>query len=437
VDDQGGRTPGIEGRRRPAVSWLAGTLIVGLLAGAALAGWIRAPAAGEHAVEPEESESDLPAGVVELSLEAQQSAGVEVVRAASAPLPTTLQVTGAVAPVESRVAHVRPLARGIVERVSVTRGQRVLRNEPLVTLDTIELGERVGEFLSEAAALRQAEAELEVRRRAVERAEALLAIEGIALQELDLRRAELQHAQAAVASRRARLARVEEQLHRFGLTDADIVALRPTGEADGTAGESWHRVASYNVLRAPFSGVITHAEVAPGELVGPEDELFTIADLSDVWVLADVYEKDIATLRTGREVTILVGAYPDRVFTGRLTHVSDLIDPQTRTVKVRCVVANTDGALKIDMFARIAIPTGDARDVLVVPGDAVQRIDGEPVVFVRQSPTRFERRAVRTGEAAGLLVEIVAGLEPGAAVVSTGSFYLKTALLQERIGHSH
>jgi cobalt-zinc-cadmium efflux system membrane fusion protein len=101
------------------------------------------------------------------------------------------------------------------------------------------------------------------------------------------------------------------------------------------------------------------------------------------------------------------------------------------------VVDNTDGALKLNMFARVTIPTSGERETLVVPVDAVQQIDGQSVVFVRQSPTRFARRDIQTGETAGQLVEVVSGLESGVEIVSAGSFHLKTALLQERIGDEH
>jgi cobalt-zinc-cadmium efflux system membrane fusion protein len=414
-------------------------LVVGIAAGIIVARVLDGPrSTGRDAAGKVENAIELPAGVVEISVEAQQNGGIQVTRAGRRSLPAAIQVTGVVTPVESRVAHVRPLSRGVVARVSVTLGQRVRLDEPLVTIDTIELGERVGEFLTEAAALRQTDTDLNVRRRALERAEALIAIEGISRQELDLRRAEFQNAEAAVASQRARLARVEEQLHRFGLSDADIAALDPSRQGGAAADASGgHRVASHNVIRAPLAGVITRYDVAPGELVHPEEELFTVTNLSEVWVLADVYEKDIARLRTNREVVISVDAYPGRVFTGRLTYVSDQIDPRTRTASVRCVVDNADGALKLDMFARVTIPVGDVREALAVPMDAVQQIDGQTVVFERQSDTRFVRRNVQTGIAAGADVEIVSGVEPGVEVVSSGSFYLKTALLRERIGDEH
>ena len=231
-----------------------------------------------------------------------------------------------------------------------------------------------------------------------------------------------------MASQRARVSKVEEQIHRFGLSDPDLATLTPE------EGQSGHRVASHNVLRAPISGVITKYDVAKGEVVQPDQELFTIANLSSVWVLADVYERDLDKVQPGTDVNVRVDTYPDRIFRGKLTYISDLIDPKTRTAKVRCVVANPDSALKLDMFARISIPTSDRRSAIIVPAAAVQQVAGQSVVFVRQSPTQFVRRDVRVGGSAGDRIEILSGLRAGEPIVGAGSFYLKTALLRGQIG---
>ena len=404
----------------------------GVLLGAALV-WLfavrgRAPAPGEPAKTETAKKAELPPGVVEVNPAAQRNAGVVIVRAETRTLPATLSVTGTVTPVESKVAHIRPLARGVIEQVSVSLGARVARGQPLATYDNIELGERTGEFLSERASLRQAESDLDVRKKALDRAEALIKIEGISQQELELRRSEVRNAEAAIASARARVSRIEEQLHRFGLSDADLTRLTPENS------ESGHRTASHTTLRAPVDGVVTKFDVAAGEVVEPDRELFTIADLSTVWVLADVYEKDLARLPRSGDVDIRVDAYPDRVFRGALTYVSDVIDPKTRTAKVRCVVANPDGLLKLDLFATVIIPTNQRRQSVVVPVPAVQQVDNQPVVFVRKTESQFERRKVTVGQTAGGVIEILDGLRNGEEVVADGSFYMKTALLRERIG---
>lgn len=371
---------------------------------------------------------DLPQGVVEISEAAQKNSSLQIVAVETQVLPAVIDVTGVVAPVESRVAHIRPLARGLIERVSVSLGARVQPGQPLVVYDNIALGELIGEYLSEVAALRQAETDRDVKQRVLERSEELIKLEAIAQQQLEQRRAEFRNAEAAIASQRARVSKVEEQIHRFGLSETELAELSPEEGGDG------HRTASHNVLRAPFAGVITKYDVAAGEVVEPERELFTITDLSTVWIQADVYEKDLGKVRAGVNATIRADAYPDRIFTGRLTYVSDVIDPTTRTAKVRCVVPNSDDALKLDMFVKVAIPTNDRRAAIVVPVSALQTVDERRVVFVKQSTTRFERRIVQTGMTAGDLVELTSGVKPGEMIVGAGSFYLKTALLRERIG---
>ncbi|HMS71637.1 MAG TPA: efflux RND transporter periplasmic adaptor subunit [Baekduia sp.] len=385
-------------------------------------------------VEPnvaDEHANELPAGVVELTPDAQKNAALGLSAVEVRSLPTTIDVTGSVAAEDTRVAHIRPLARGLIERVWVSLGQRVTKGQPLATYDNIQLGELVGEYLGARAVLRQAEADLDVKRRVVARGRELIKLEAIAQQTLDLREAELKTSEAGVARDQAGVSRIEEQLHRFGLSDADLTQLSPT------EGTSPHRDASHAVLRAPFDGVVTKYDVALGEVAEPERELFTVTDLSSVWVLADVYEKDITKVRSGTDAVVRVDTYPDRTFAGRVTYVADLIDPQTRSAKARVVVANPGTALKLDMFARVSIPTAEQRQGLLVPVAAVQTIDNQPVVFVQQSANRFERRNVELGMTAGDLVEIRSGVQAGDTVVGAGSFYLKTALLRERIGDEH
>lgn len=410
------------------------TLVLAMAVTAVLTGagaWLWLRPASDASAPAEEHADDLPAGVVELPADAMKNAQLVIVEVASRHLPTTIDVTGSVTAEDSRVAHIRPLARGLVERVWVSLGERVSRGQPLATYDNIQLGELVGEYLGAKAVLQQAEADLEVKRRVVARGRELIKLEAIARQELDVREAELKTAEASVARDQATVSRVEEQLHRFGLSDADLTKLSPT------SGESPHREASHAMLRAPFDGVITKYDVAQGEVVEPEQELFTVTDLSQVWVLADIYEKDITKVRAGTDAVVRVDAYPDRAFSGRLTYLADIIDPQTRSAKARVVVANPGAALKLDMFARVSVPTADNREALLVPVAAVQTIDNQSVVFVKTGETRFERRTVELGATAGNLVEIRSGLGRGDAVVGDGSFHLKTALLRERIGDEH
>ena len=392
----------------------------------------------EHAGEADHVDEE-DHGQLEIPVEAQRNAGMRIIAAEHRELPVPLEVTGVVTPDTSRVVHLRPRAEGVIERVDVRLGDRVRAGQPLVQYDNVALGDHIGEYRSAVAARRQAEADLDVRRSSFERAEQLIGIEAIAQQTLELRRSEFEQARARVVSAQAEVTRIEERIHRFGLTDDDLSEVAPP---DSNADEflqavELHREASLNILRAPFDGVVTDYSVAVGDLAEPDRELLTITDISTVWVLADVYEPDLGRLRTDADVAIRTAAHPDRVFTGQITYVSDTIEASTRAAHVRCVVDNPDDTLKIGMFARVTVPTNEMIDSLAVPVDAVQQVDGQSVVFEMTGPTTFERHDVSLGATTDGYVAVLDGLAAGDRVVAEGSFYLKTALLHERIGHSH
>jgi cobalt-zinc-cadmium efflux system membrane fusion protein len=146
-----------------------------------------------------------------------------------------------------------------------------------------------------------------------------------------------------------------------------------------------------------------------------------------------VFEKDLSHIQTGKVVQVRVASYPGRVFQGRITYVADIIEPKTRTAKVRCVVENKAGMLKLEMFATIEIPVDRASSVLAVPDSSIQQIVGKPVVFVRKSAKEFEKRDVQTGIASGGYTEIRSGLKEGELVASRGSFVVKTVFLRNLI----
>lgn len=365
--------------------------------------------------------------VAEVSVEAQRNAGFEIASVEERPLRRVVRATGIVAPDQVRVGHVFPLARGIVEKVYVRLGDKVRQGQPMVTYDNIELGQMIGEYLRARGELERLQAQEQVASKNLNRARALIEVQAIAQQEFDLRQAEQLQAAAAVESQRAEIARIEEQIHRFGLTDADLAAIDP-------AKHKTHRTASSNVLVAPISGVITKFDVSSGEVVDPGKELFTVADTSIVWVLADLYEKDLGQVRSGGTAQITVPSYPGAVFSGRIDYVSDFLDPASRTAKVRCVVQNRDSRLKLDMFATVEIPIAEASTALGLPSEALQQIAMDTVVFVPRDATHFEKRVVQVGQRGQAWVEVLAGVGKGEQVVSKGSFYLKSALLREQIG---
>ncbi|HSR50854.1 MAG TPA: efflux RND transporter periplasmic adaptor subunit [Acidobacteriota bacterium] len=341
-----------------------------------------------------------------------------------------LETTGSVEPDESRLAHIRPLSRGIIEKVFVRRGDRVAAGAPLISYDSIEMGEVAGEFLARKAALEEAESQREVTGKLLERGRELLKVEAIAAKDVEIRQAEFEQAVKTVARVQAELARAEEKLHRFGLNDEEIARL-----ASSPGGP--HRTASHKLLRAPFPGIIVDYEVAEGEVVDNDRELLTLVDTSRVWVLADVYEKDLGRLAGRGQVEVLTPAYPDQVFQGRLTYISDMLEPRTRTARVRCVVPNLDSRLKLGMFVTVRLPSNQHHQGLAVPRAAVQNVAGQDVVFeVSQDRLSFYPRPVRLGlESQGWVG--VEGIAEGMEIVTQGSFYLKSQMQRDQLGGGH
>jgi cobalt-zinc-cadmium efflux system membrane fusion protein len=363
--------------------------------------------------------------LVEISPESQKEVGIASESAAFRDLRDTLSATGTVSEDPGQIAHIRPLARGLIEKSYVRLGDRVSAGDPLVEYDNIELGLAIGEYLSAQAELQRCLTDLEVKKTILERGKEMLNVGAIARTAFDLREAEYRDAEARTAGARATVTKIEEQIYRFGWTDQDLKSLPAKHGSD-------HSI-SHSVLKAPFSGIITYYHASIGEVVEPSTELLAITDMSSLWVLADVFEKDLSHIQTGKVVQVRVASYPGRVFQGRITYVADIIEPKTRTAKVRCVVENKAGMLKLEMFATIEIPVDRASSVLAVPDSSIQQIVGKPVVFVRKSAKEFEKRDVQTGIASGGYTEIRSGLKEGELVASRGSFVVKTVFLRNLI----
>lgn len=409
-----------------------------VLAFLALALWMRKSSDGEAAT-PNKADTSAKAGaaqeegekadpnVVVMAPEAQKNVGLTVSAAETRMVVQNIQTTGSVGANETRVGHVRAIASGRIEKVNVRLGDRVRAGQPLATYDNVELGEQIGQYGVARAALHRAEAEAEVTKRAVERATNLVNLGAIAKAELERRSGEYASAVSAIETQRAEMSRIEEKLHRFGMSDPEIRELDKSGREG-------HREASQSTLRSPFSGVVTAYDISEGETVTPDRELFTVSDLSIVWVLADLYEKDLGAVRRGVTAKVSVDAYPGQTFAGRVTYVGDVLDPKTRTAKVRVEVPNPDGELKLDMFATIELPSPKNREAVMIPAAAIQQVNDKPIAFVRTSDREFQRRELTIGPRQGDWVEVLSGIRTGESVVTNGSFRLKSLLLREEIG---
>jgi RND family efflux transporter MFP subunit len=182
-------------------------------------------------------------------------------------------------------------------------------------------------------------------------------------------------------------------------------------------------------VAAPRAGVIVERNVAPGQVVayGQSDtplNLFVIADLSTMWVLADVYEPDVPRVHLGQRVSVTLTCCPDERYEGTVANIADSIDKDSRTLKVRAVVPNRGRALKAEMFVRVAIESGSTR-VLTLPQTAVQRRDGTVFVLVETGPGQYQSRPIKPGAEFDGVVEVQEGVTPADRVVATGGILLK------------
>jgi cobalt-zinc-cadmium efflux system membrane fusion protein len=404
------------GRRR---LWLFGSIafVIVLL----LVWWNRRgdeeAAAGTESTEAAETETAEAEAAAAFTLEeeTQERIGLETVEVQLRPIGAQVRTTAIIGPNETRVAHLRALSTGVITGVMVRRGDRVTAGQALLTYDNVELGGAVAGYRSALATLETAQGEAEADRLALERADRLVEIGGIAQAEQQRRKAEYAAALAGVRSSQAQVANLRQTLARFGVSEREL----KDGDAD---------LGTRSTLRAPFSGTVLEVQAVGGETVSPERELVTVADLTTVWILGDVYERDLAAIAEGSEARVATDAYPDEPFSCRVTDIAAVLDPQTRTAKVRCEAKNPNGRLRLQIFARMEILAGAPRQVLTVPSRAIQQIDGEPTLFVRTGDESFERRAVRLGAATEEWTEVTSGVESGDRVVTTGAVMLKSRL---------
>ena len=372
---------------------------------------------GEEAEQSEEGGHDGDSILV-LTPEAEAAAALRLAPAESRRIGRQIETTGEVGFDEDRLAHVGPRIPGRVESVLASLGDSVEVHQVLATVDSIELGRSKAEYLQDRARHQLAVDNLE-------REETLFADRISSEQEFLVAQASLREAEAALAT-------AEETLHLYGLSQSEV---------DGLAYDD--PKASFFSLRAPFSGKIVERHATRGELVEPGTNLFTIADLSRVWVWIDVYEKDLAGVHLGDGVDVLVDTYPGEVFVGKVSYIADQVQVATRSIRARLDVPNPDGRLRAGMFARILITDphtqeGESMEPrTVVPAGAVQRDGEEQIVFVAMGDHRFERREVVMGRKANGSVEILEGVEPGEQVVVEGAFVLKSEAAKGSMGEGH
>jgi cobalt-zinc-cadmium efflux system membrane fusion protein len=370
------------------------------------------------------ADTPLPATIV---LPDQKLANLQlrIEEAESGPLVRSVSATGSVGYDQLRLARIRPMARGRIEALDAMAGDRVVAGQRLAVLDNFDLSAAHSKVLSAEAALNQAKAQLATANAAYDRATSLIRSSAVTQSELETRRATAATMEADVRTKEAELRQYQEE-------QARLLPVR-AARADTGSSSDQQPLDSRGAIVAPFAGVVDSVAVAKGEIVDPATPIFTVSDLSTVWVQADVVERDLGAVKVGDAVEVRVGAFPGRVFPGRVTYIPDQIESTTGMAKVRSEVPNADGALRVNMFATVTILSPQGGDAVLVPSESLQDVNGQSVVFIPTGHGQFAWRAVHTGLIANGKTQITSGLAAGTPVVAKGSYWLKAALMQSTI----
>ncbi|MGD9951529.1 MAG: efflux RND transporter periplasmic adaptor subunit [Burkholderiales bacterium] len=346
-------------------------------------------------------------GLVKLSDEEVARAGIRTEALAEQDLKDTINVTATVEANRERIAHVLPRIPGRVTAVSAKLGDAVKQGQLLATLESMEAADAMSAYV-------QALAEANVARTAYERAERLQADQIIPGKEYQRARGEYEKTRAHVAAAASKLR---------------MLGIAPETAAKG-GGPSTYPVT------APLTGTIVERKAVLGELAKNDEALFVVADLSRVWLEANIGESDLGRIRIGSAAHARVAGLPDQEFLGKVSHIGSMLDKETRTAKAIIVLDNPRGALRLQMFANVRIETGALRKVLALPESAVTLVQGLPTVFVEEA-AGFEARPVELGERVGGRVTIRSGVAAGDLVATEGVYALKARLLKSQIGEGH
>jgi len=331
--------------------------------------------------------------------ETARLAGLEFATVTQRPSRSQVVATARIVYDAARVAQINARSPGVIRAIRADTGAQVRVGAPLAVIESAGVG-------ADQSRVQAVRSRVQVAEASHARASKLHA-EGIAAErEVLAARQELDSAKAELASAQAALGMVG-------------------GTADG---------ASRYTLTAPIAGVVTLRTATIGRLVGVEEILFEVVDMSLMWAEVDIPETELPRAAVGQPVALVVDVLPDRELSGTLSFVAPAIDPQTRTAKGRVSLANPDGALRANMFGRATISVTDSRNAVMVPRSAVQRAKSAQLVFVRLAEDQFEARRVLVGQAGAELVEVTGRLQAGDEVVTEGSFLLKTETLKESIG---
>jgi RND family efflux transporter MFP subunit len=397
-----------------------------LITAVAVVGWMMLRSRSSGAGRPVPAPRDMPAeqtptpGTGELTItvapEVIQRAGIKIEPVSEqvwSETASSAMTTGIVQANAYRATPVVSLVGGILRRVNVELGQAVSRGQTMAVVLSDELAQAQSRYLT-------AQADLEEHHKHHARTVKLVEIGAASREELEQATTKLRSAESELASQRQRL-------FLLGLSPQRISSLK-----------SAEQVSSEVSLPSPVSGTVIARSANPGEVIQADKEILRIADLSSIWVIGQVYEKDLGRIKVGSGASITSEAYPGRVFRGQVSYVDPTLDPATRTAQVRIELANPGQTLKIGMYVNVALATlgGAESTIAVVPANAVQNINNQQVVFVALNEgSVFALRPVRLGPEANGRYPVLEGVSIGDRIVIEGSFLLRSEWLKSHPSH--
>ena len=354
-------------------------------------------------------------GVVKINAGVTESL-IETQPASLGSLSEELKLTGTVELDQTRLVEIASAGKGRVIRIEKLLGQKVKEGDILAVIHSAQLGRAKAEYLETLSALELAQITFNREKKLYEKK--------ITSQDDYLK------AQNQLRTAQACLIADEKELNLFGMTADQIAAI---------SDEKQNGQFAQLILIAPADGTIIEQNITVGKLVDTTDSLYKIADLSNLWVWCDLYEKNLAQIHKllaangSLKAKLHVKAF-EETFAGSVDLITSTLDTETRTVRMRVQVANTDNMLKPGMFAEVAIPVGESATTLMVPKTAVMTDQKETFVFQHLKDDLWLRRDVVTGKEADGHVEIIKGLTENAQIVTKGAFMFKSDVLREKMG---
>ncbi len=356
--------------------------------------------------EPMETQS----GSIKLTAQAVRDIGLKADRAVLKLFTGHRSITAKVTVNQDYEAYVGSLVPGKVQKVLVNTGDYVKAGQTVMIIEGLEIGEIKAEYYKTKAAMEYAENNFKRQKELLD--------ENIGSKKTFL------EAQSEYEKSKAEFKAADEKIHSVGFGDEELSAMMTMQD----------HVAGTLPVKSPISGMVVERNVVVGQMVDVSGTALKIMNIRTVWIDGQIYEKDAGNYLSKTPVSFTCASFPNESFKGRMIYIGQVIDEKTRTILIRCEFDNPDYKLKPQMFGELIIPTARNNTALVVPAEAIVKIDQKDYVFVQTADTLFVQRPVARGITEGNEVEITDGLNEGDWVIVKGAFYLKSEMMKSQFG---